>query len=124
MIPTTKIFTASKCRHARLWRSYRSLGYNVISTWIDEAGEGESKSLVDLAIRCINEAGTADALILYCEEGEKLKGALLEAGAALARGVPVYYVGPRLDSAFEHHPFWRRVSTVGEAFVKAAEQHR
>ena len=87
------IYTASKTKHADKWKAYRSQGYPVISTWIDEAGEGESSCLADLWRRCIEESANAAALVLYAEPDDVLKGAWTELGAALACGVPVFAVG-------------------------------
>lgn len=87
------IYLASKTTHAPRWRQLRSNGVPIISTWIDEAGQGESKCLADLWMRCIDEAAGATCVIIYREQGEVLKGAFVEAGAALAVGTPVYAVG-------------------------------
>lgn len=35
-----KIYVASKTRHAAKWKALINKGYNIISTWIDEAGPG------------------------------------------------------------------------------------
>jgi hypothetical protein len=115
------IYIASKTKHADRWRTLRkalkSDGINIISTWIDEAGEGESADLTDLAIRCIQEASCADRLILYSEEGEILKGALIECGAALAFNKQVFAIGPcvGVHSAFRSHPMWRDCDDVALA---------
>lgn len=87
------IYTASKTKHAHKWQFLRSLGWNINSTWIDEAGANESDDLSDLAIRCVKEVMTANQLILYCEDGEILKGGLIEFGIALGVGTPVLIVG-------------------------------
>lgn len=88
------IYIASKTKHADRWRFLRDkIGEPIISTWIDEAGEGESSDLNDLWQRCIREASTARILILYREPGEVLKGGWVELGAALASDVTVYAVG-------------------------------
>jgi nucleoside 2-deoxyribosyltransferase len=87
------IYTASKTKHAALWRQLRDAGAPIISTWIDEAGEGESADLHDLWERCISESKACDALIVYREPEDVLKGAWVEIGAALAVGKPVYAVG-------------------------------
>jgi nucleoside 2-deoxyribosyltransferase len=71
----------------------RAAGAPIISTWIDEAGEGESADLHDLWGRCISESKNCDALIVYREPEDVLKGAWVEIGAALAVGRPVYAVG-------------------------------
>lgn len=97
------IYVASKTAHAPMWRDLRERGTPIVSTWIDEAGAGETPARSDLWRRCVVEASTADALVLYQGPGEVLKGALVEAGAALARGVPVH---ARCDPGltFTRHP--------------------
>ncbi|UIK04874.1 hypothetical protein [Neorhizobium galegae] len=87
------IYIASKTKHADRWRRLREAGFPIISTWIDEAGAGESGDLSDLWRRCILEASTASALVLYREPADVLKGGWVELGAALACGVPVFAVG-------------------------------
>jgi hypothetical protein len=88
------IYIASKTKHADRWKKLRDVfGYPIISTWIDEAGPGESKDLNDLWYRCVREASTAELLIVYREPDEVLKGGWIEVGAALAAGVPVYAIG-------------------------------
>lgn len=97
------IYTASKTVHAPRWREMRAAGWSVISTWIDEAGAGETACFEDLWKRCIGEAASADAVLLYREPGEVLKGAFIEAGAALASGKPVHAVGCA-EFSFVSHP--------------------
>lgn len=88
------IYIASKTKHARRWRYLRDkVGEPIISTWIDEAGEGESACLHDLWRRCLQEAASARVLIVYREKDEVMKGAWVEVGAALANGVPVFAIG-------------------------------
>ncbi len=88
------IYIASKTKHARRWRYLRDkIGEPIISTWIDEAGEGESADLDDLWRRCIGEASSCALLIVYREKDEVLKGGWIELGAALASNVPVYAIG-------------------------------
>lgn len=99
------IYFASKVEHAARWRELRARGVPIVSTWIDEAGPGDSGGrYADLWIRCINEASCAGCLIAYAEPGEVMKGALAEIGAALAHGVPVIYVGPAMDKGVIKHP--------------------
>jgi hypothetical protein len=92
--PKHGIYIASKTKHADRWRFLRDkVGEPIISTWIDEAGVGESGNLADLWRRCISEASTAQVLILYREPNEVLKGGWIELGAALSSGVTVFAVG-------------------------------
>ncbi len=87
------IYIASKTKHADRWRLLRDAGLPITSTWIDEAGAGESGDLSDLWRRCILEASTASVLVLYREPDDVLKGGWVELGAALACGVPVFAIG-------------------------------
>lgn len=93
---------ASKTAHAPRWRQLRAKGWPIISTWIDEAGKGETACFTDLWRRCVEEASNADCLIICREPDEVLKGAFIEAGAALAAGIPVYAVGCE-GLSFVHH---------------------
>lgn len=87
-----KVYIASKVKHAARWRQWRDnrTTIEIISTWIDEAEAGQTRDYSELWQRCISEAVEADCLVLYHEEGEELKGALVEVGAALAVGNRVY----------------------------------
>lgn len=109
-----RIYIASRTVHAEKWRRLREDGFPIVSTWIDEAGAGQSQCLSNLATRCIEEARSCTHLILYCEEGEYLKGALLECGAALANNIPVYCVGycPSISRVFENHPCWHSCDAI------------
>jgi hypothetical protein len=99
------IYFASKTKHAQLWQTLRLLGTKTNSSWIDEAGVGESKSLSDLWIRCVAEASSCDILIAYRERGEELKGTLIEIGCALTAKKPVILVGDWPHNwSFRHHP--------------------
>ncbi|MDK9702535.1 MAG: hypothetical protein OEL20_05300 [Sulfuritalea sp.] len=115
------IYFASKVIHAPRWRALRAGGVPTISTWIDEAGEGQTADYAELAERSLREIARATAVVLYCEPGELLKGALLEAGAALMHGTPVLCVGEcdSLSRVFRKHPFWREYPTVDTALAAA-----
>jgi hypothetical protein len=117
MVKIMKIYIASKTKHAQKWIKLLRRGHNIISTWILEAGEGESTDLTGLSIRCIVEATEADVLILYCENGELLKGALLEAGAALGAGKEVRQVGDcqSISKVLANHPNWHLYDSLVEA---------
>jgi hypothetical protein len=113
------IYVASKTKHAHLWRRARAEGLPINSTWIDEAGAGESACLNDLWRRCIAEASSADVLIVYCEPGDVLKGAWVEVGAALASGVKVLAVGIEEFSIAKYTGI-EHCANLDDAFVRAA----
>lgn len=112
------IYMASKAKHGPRWQALRASGVPIISTWIDESGEGETSDWAALWDRCIEEATTCAAMIVYVEPGEVHKGSLVEVGAALHAGVPVFWVGPEYSTAPRHRNV-RRVATLDEAIVIA-----
>lgn len=114
-----EIYIASKVKHAHRWVKLRAEGHNIISTWIDEAGQGESINLPDLAVRCIKEPSDADITILYSENGEILKGGLVEVGAALSAGKEVRQVGTcdSISRVFSQHPNWKLYPDLRSALI-------
>lgn len=114
-----RVYVASKTTHAHKWRALRNAGHPISSSWIDEAGEGESGDYAELSERCLQEVREASILVLYCEQGEVLKGAIIEAGAALMAGIPVRQVGncASLSRVFCKHPLWREYRSVEEALL-------
>lgn len=114
----TAIYVASKTAHAAVWRDLRAIGHPIISTWIDEAGAGETSDFTDLWHRCIGEAARADVTVLYHEPGEVLKGAFIELGAALASGRRVFVVGDP-PGTWPAHPLVTRFPTITAALNAA-----
>lgn len=115
------IYIASKTKHAPKWRELRDKlkeqygdDVRIISTWIDEAGPGETTDKKDLALRCLQETRLCDVLICYTEEGEYLKGAFIEIGAALAYQNQVIAVGPVLPdtSTFIALDYWLTAPSI------------
>jgi hypothetical protein len=73
-----------------MWRRWRERGLLITSTWIDEAGEGETADLAELWSRIWREVAASEGVILYAQpEDFPLKGALIECGIALGMGKPV-----------------------------------
>ena len=80
-----------------------------MSTWIDDAWMGVTIDHAELWVRSIREAISADVCLLYVEDGEILKGALVELGAAIAAGRRAIWVGP---TSIEEPGRGRRIHTV------------
>lgn len=107
------IYTASKTKHADKWKRLRAAGIPINSTWIDEAGEGETFDFADLWKRCLQEASECEVLVLYRERDEVLKGAYVEVGCALSHGNKVVAVGFQSDCpTFLRHPLVTHRSTL------------
>lgn len=123
------IYVASRTKHAAMWKQCRAEGVPIISTWIDEAGEGETANFGDLWLRIQKEVVGAERLVFFAENGDfPLKGALIEVGMALAAGVPVYLVlDPETEleerslrplGSWARHPHVCWKTTLGDAFAE------
>lgn len=95
-----KIYIASKAHHRPIWRLYRdNKGIAFTSRWINVPDEFIGRSLPEeldfkqLWIECVEDVINADILVLFCEEGDVLKGALFEMGIALAAGKMILACG-------------------------------
>jgi hypothetical protein len=121
------IYIASKTKHAERWRFLRDkVGEPIISTWIDEAGVGQTADFHDLWHRCLTEAAGCKVLIAYREPGEVLKGGWVEIGAALSSGVPVLAIGLEEFSiakyrGIQHFPDMKSAIEAARA-MRACEQ--
>lgn len=76
-----------------MWKHLRSVGWPIISTWIDEAGLGETADFNDLWQRCLDESYSCQVFLLYKEPAEILKGAWIELGAAFIGEARILAVG-------------------------------
>ena len=96
-----KVYAASRAsipERPAMWLDLRSRGANILSSWIDESGEGETKCFTELWNRIEGEIREADRLVLYVQpEDFPLKGALVEVGMALAMSKPVWIVAPGVN---------------------------
>ena len=85
-------YVSSKLKHAQMWKAARDNGWDIISSWIDgEKLEGH-EALQDMWDTYFTEIAHCTQLVLYVEPGEKLKGALIEVGAALMLGKKVVVI--------------------------------
>jgi len=115
-----------------MWRRFRSKGIEITSSWIDEDGEGETGSFVDLWDRIAREIAAADVLILYAQLSDfPLKGALIEAGIALGMGKRVIVCLPdagvlprsfRPVGSWIAHPLVMRRDDIDAVFETVQEQ--
>jgi len=108
-----------------MWRRLRREGWQITSSWIYEAGEGETADFEELWLRIEREISHSDALLLYAENGDfPLKGALVEVGIALGMGKPVLICVPDVKLAGRSmrpigswiaHPLVNRIPSLGDA---------
>jgi hypothetical protein len=88
------IYTASKPRHAPMWRKLRMEGYNIIATWIDYADGSAIADWQKLWLDCTKEAAAANITLLYVEKDDEIRGAYVEMGIAIANHRRVMFVNP------------------------------
>ena len=122
-----KVYTASKLRHIRLWRTlYDDADWNFVewtASWVkDHAALAEangepvtSRQYQDGWVDNINDVKKSDFLLLYSGQENALRGALIEAGVAIAQGIPVLTVSVPLDHTWVFHPLVRCFSSLREA---------
>lgn len=95
-----KLYVASRAsipERSEMWRAFRKDGNQITSSWIDEAGEGETADFNELWRRITAEIEEAHKLILYAEPNDfPLKGALIEAGIAIGMGKQVIVCLPNV----------------------------
>ena len=118
------VYVASRASvpgRAEMWRAHRADGRPIVSTWIDEAGPGQTADMGDLWARIGREVAASVGLILYAEPTDfPLKGALVEVGMALAAGKPVVVVAPSPAvgpwGSWATHPLVSFSPTITDAF--------
>lgn len=117
-----RVYTASKLHYFRLWLTFREDPdwdfAHFTASWPSIAHLEQEQPSPDLFreawLRDISEIKESDFLLVYGTEREVLKGALVEAGAAIAFGIPVLAVG--LDEqTWTHHPGVRCFGSLREA---------
>lgn len=127
------VYVASRTAHAGLWKALREAGAPIISTWIDEAGDGETLRYDEFWSRIRDEISRCRCLIFYIAgvQDFPMKGALIEAGIALALDKPVYVVikdvmlesrSLRPVGTWLHHPLVTQFETLPLA-MKGAFPH-
>jgi hypothetical protein len=102
-------------------------GFDITARWIDvECGTYENttgaKKFNDqqktvLWQECDEDVTNADMVIVYAEERDELRGAVVEWGIAMGQKKPIYIIGncpffrgnDRSDAAYMHHPLVHRV---------------
>jgi nucleoside 2-deoxyribosyltransferase len=103
-----KIYMASKMHHAEEWRDlYSRKNIHVVSRWpfLEPFVEPSPGNAVKFWEDDLADIARCDALVLYGQSTEKLRGALVEAGIALALGKLVMVIGEHDDyGTWRYHP--------------------
>ena len=116
----TKVYIASKLKHAGRWSKLRTElraeGIDLHARWIDQSAHEDSAMPEDFKMFWMvdhEDVKNCDALIVYGEPGESLKGALIETGIGIALGRLTFVVGEcESFGTWTHHPFVTRAATL------------
>jgi|ERR1700722_1957910 len=116
-----RVYTASKISTAQFWRDIHAKHPSVYfhARWIKHNAIG-TPDLPGYAAKFWQEneedIRCADALIIYGLDDEHLRGALVEAGIAIAADIPVYTVGDHKDyGTWQFHPGVTRAINIEQA---------
>ena len=127
-----RVYTASKLKHAQMWRDLSKQWNRVFfhARWLKhtEIGTPDAKEhagrfwMEDEA-----DVKVADAVLVYAAPEDHLRGALVEAGMAIAYTIPVIVVGSHPDyGTWQHHPCVRHAAdlTIAYAMLKIIDDAR
>lgn len=101
-----KVYFASKMEHAEKWRKlytrcHISSRWPFLEPFVEPTPENARKFWQD----DYTDIRNCGVLICYAEEGEKLRGALVEVGMALGMGKQVWLIGDHTDfGTWRYHP--------------------
>jgi len=117
---------ASKLRHRQRWISIRSQwpGVTFTARWPDfEKDRPDSNEEArGNWLKDEEDVRSADVVLVYAEEGEHLRGALVEAGMAIALGKIVMVVGNHPDfGTWQHHPKVLHAADLDHARARLTE---
>jgi hypothetical protein len=122
-----RVYTASKIHHYTLWRKMKEdPDWNFVdwtASWVehkDIGKENDGEAIDDRVFRHawianINDVRDSDFVLLYCGKENGLKGALIEAGAAIGMNCPVVAVGLPESHSWALHPLVWRFPSLAEA---------
>lgn len=127
-----RVYTASKLGQAPRWRKLQQEWPHVIfhARWLRHVELGTPDTPDNAArfwVEDEEDARTADALLIYAEPHEHLRGALVEAGIAIANKVRVIVVGTHDDyGTWQYHPNVMRAHDFNDAsrILQLLDTHR
>ena len=82
-------YVASKTKYVELWKDLRDEGLPIISTWIDEAGQEETKCQKESFAKFSTEIQDCSLFILFAMDEDIMKGSYIELGIAMSHNKPV-----------------------------------
>ena len=116
-----RVYPASKLKHGAMWRKLceDTSGIFLHARWLKH-DRIHTPDTSDQAVmfwpQDVQDIKTADVVFVYAEKDDHLRGALVEAGIAIATGVPVVVIGNHPDyGTWQYHPLVVRALTIEKA---------
>lgn len=129
-----KVYIASKLKYAAQFRKLRtewaSIGIDLHARWHDQAiiEEEIGAGPIDFHIFWLvdeEDVKSSQAVIVYGNPGDKLRGALVEAGIAIGQGLLTILVGDCEDfGTWQYHPTVLRASSLEQAKILIQRRFR
>ncbi|MES1986659.1 MAG: hypothetical protein V4440_01270 [Pseudomonadota bacterium] len=128
-----KVYIASKLHNAERFKGFREKwkaeGIDLHARWFDQAiiEQTTEPSNEDFHIFWLvdeEDVKCSDAVIVYGEKDDNLRGALVEAGIAIACGILVILVGDCNFGTWQHHPLVVRAGSFEHAKVMILRRFR
>lgn len=119
-----RVYTASKLEEAEMWLEIQKTHPGVFfhARWLKHTQIGtqdKAKRAQEFWIQDEEDVVGSDVVLVFARDGQVMKGALVEAGMAIAMGIPVIVVGDHpAYSTWVYHPGVMRVATLDEALGK------
>lgn len=122
-----KVYTASKLHHRPLWLKLREdPDWDFVqwtATWVNSLDvmaelQGRDVAIDDYTVgwsQNIRDVRASDFILLYGGSHDALRGALIEAGAAIACGITVITVALDANHNWAYHPGVRNYSSFRDA---------
>ena len=119
------VYVASHIRFIDYWQKVRESGIEISSSWIDyPPSRNDNDAISKLWINCFEEIRQSDMVMVKAEKEDKFKGVLVEIGAALILGKPVYLVGENNNMGdIYNHPLFHQVSSPEKATTHFVEKY-
>lgn len=118
-----RVYTASKLRHAAMWRELCAVTAHIQAhaRWLKHSTLGTPDTpehAAEFWLQDEQDVRDADAVLVYADGDDHLRGALVEAGIAIASGVPVIVIGKHADyGTWQYHPGVTRMDDLPSALA-------
>jgi len=119
-----RVYPSSKLSASSVWEALEAEWDDVYfcARWLKHVRLGTphaKENAPEFWVQDEEDVAAADAVLVYARPDDKLRGALVESGIAIALGIPVIVVGDHPDfSTWVYHPGVIRVKDLNAAHAE------